>query len=90
LKNSNIKIRNPKQHQNNNVDDLVKSQKCFLSVIPAKAGIQAFQLVTTALDPVFQRDDDFLRDHQCSKSKTNQAPGTKPWFFRFEHSYSRI
>ena len=40
----------------------------YLAVIPAKAGIQLFQVV---LDPGFRRGDDardFLRDHQCSKS----------------------
>jgi hypothetical protein len=47
-----------------NFDDLVKSQKVAFSVIPAKAGIQLFQVV---LDPGFRRGDDprdFLRDHQ--------------------------
>jgi hypothetical protein len=47
-----------------NDDDLVKSQKAAFSVIPAKAGIQLFQVV---LDPGFRRGDDprdFLRDHQ--------------------------
>jgi hypothetical protein len=66
-------------HRLINFDAFVKSQKCSLSVIPAKTGIQVFQLVTTALDPVFQRDDDFLRDHQilylilasCSGVKTD-------------------
>ncbi|MCX6349584.1 MAG: hypothetical protein NTV79_08840, partial [Candidatus Aureabacteria bacterium] len=46
------------------VDGLVKSQKVAFSVIPAKAGIQIFQVV---LDPTFRRGDDprdFLRDHQ--------------------------
>jgi hypothetical protein len=41
------------------IDGPVKSRKCFLSVIPAKAGIRAYQLLTTALNPVFQRGDDF-------------------------------
>jgi hypothetical protein len=46
------------------VDDLVKSPKRRISVIPAEAGIQLFQKV---LDPGFRRGDawgDFLRDHQ--------------------------
>ncbi|MFH1950308.1 MAG: trypsin-like peptidase domain-containing protein, partial [Pseudomonadota bacterium] len=44
-----------------NLDALVKSPKSPFFVIPAKAGIQSFQLVTEVLDPVFQRGDDFLR-----------------------------
>ncbi len=45
-------------------DDLVKSLKRRISVIPAKAGIQLFQDV---LDPGFRRGDaprDFLRNYQ--------------------------
>jgi len=34
------------------------------SVIPAKAGIQSFQIVMNSLDSGFHRRDDFLRDHQ--------------------------
>jgi len=45
-------------------DDLVKSQKTPFFVIPAKAGIQFFQLVTEFLDSGFHRSDDFLRIHQ--------------------------
>jgi hypothetical protein len=47
-----------------NIDDLVKSQKAPLSVIPAKAGIQYFQAL---LDSRLRGSDDcgnFLRDHQ--------------------------
>jgi hypothetical protein len=33
-------------------------------VIPAKAGIQFFQLVAEFLDSGFHRSDDFLRNHQ--------------------------
>jgi tRNA-binding EMAP/Myf-like protein len=47
-----------------NFDDLVKSPKSLFFVIPAKAGIQYFHRVTKNLDPVFQRGDDFLRNHQ--------------------------
>ncbi|PIU49755.1 MAG: hypothetical protein COS92_04880 [Desulfobacterales bacterium CG07_land_8_20_14_0_80_52_14] len=47
-----------------NFDGIVKSRKCSLSVIPAKAGIQCFQTLMKPLDPVFQRGDDFLRSHQ--------------------------
>ena len=46
------------------IDKLVKSRKGPFFVIPAKAGIQYFQRVTSKLDPVFQRGDDFLRVHQ--------------------------
>jgi hypothetical protein len=54
-----------------NFDGLVKSQKVAFSVIPAKAGIQLFQIV---LDPGFRRGDDprdFLRDHQFSSAEKN-------------------
>ena len=46
--------------------ELVKSRKTPFFVIPAKAGIQFFQLVTELLDSGFHRSDDFLRNHQCS------------------------
>jgi hypothetical protein len=46
------------------VDELVKSRKTPFCVIPAKAGIQFFQLVTEFLDSGFHRSDDFLRNHQ--------------------------
>ena len=49
-----------------NLDGHVKSRKCSLSVIPAKAGIQCFQTLIKPLGPVFQRGDDFLRSHQPS------------------------
>jgi cytosine/adenosine deaminase-related metal-dependent hydrolase len=35
------------------------------SVIPAKAGIQIFQIAINSLDSGFHRSDDFLRDHQA-------------------------
>jgi hypothetical protein len=47
-----------------NFDDLVKSLKRGISVIPAKAGIQLFQILKNSLDSGFHRSDDFLRDHQ--------------------------
>jgi hypothetical protein len=47
-----------------NIDELVKSRKTPFFVIPAKAGIQFFQLVTEFLDSGFHRSDDFLRNHQ--------------------------
>ena len=49
-----------------NIDGLVKSLKRRFSVIPAKAGIQSFQLVISFLDSRFRGSDDFLRVHQCS------------------------
>ena len=45
------------------LDELVKSRKTPFFVIPAKAGIQFFQLVTEFLDSGFHRSDDFLRNH---------------------------
>jgi hypothetical protein len=45
-------------------DGFVKSLKLPIFVIPAKAGIQFFQVVTTSLDSGFHRSDDFLRDRQ--------------------------
>ena len=48
-------------------DGLVKSWKTPLSVIPAEAGIQLYQIVTACLDSGFHRSGDFLRDYQkCS------------------------
>jgi hypothetical protein len=47
-----------------NLDGPVKSRKTPFFVIPAKAGIQFFQLVTELLDSGFHRSDDFLRNHQ--------------------------
>jgi len=46
------------------IDGFVKSQKTPFTVIPAKAGIQFFQLVTEFLDSGFHRSDDFLRMYQ--------------------------
>jgi hypothetical protein len=47
-----------------NIDGFVKSLKIPFPVIPAKAGIQSFQMVINSLDSGFHRSDDFLRDHQ--------------------------
>ena len=52
-------------HSTFDVDGLVKSLKSSFSVIPAKAGIQCFQIL---LDACLRRHDevsDFLRDHRC-------------------------
>jgi hypothetical protein len=63
------------------LNELVKSLKSAFFVIPADpgskpaldviqspGGIQYFQRVTRKLDPVFQRGDDFLRNHQLLSS----------------------
>ncbi|MDH3828158.1 MAG: hypothetical protein OET21_12115, partial [Desulfobacterales bacterium] len=54
------------QHRTSNIDGFVKSLKTSFGVIPAKAGIQCFQIV---LDACLRRHDgisDFLRVCQCS------------------------
>jgi hypothetical protein len=45
-------------------DEPVKRGKFACNVIPAKAGIQKYQLVKKTLDPGFRRGDDFLRGRQ--------------------------
>jgi hypothetical protein len=45
------------------IDDLAKSRKTILSVIPAKSGIQSIRALTKALDSGFHRSDDFLGFH---------------------------
>ena len=52
------------EFQGSMIDDLVKSLKKRISVIPAKAGIQFFQILKNSLDSGFHRSDDFLREHQ--------------------------
>ena len=47
-----------------NIDGFVKCTHLLSFVIPAKAGIQCFQKLMTALDPGFRRGDDFLRHYQ--------------------------
>ena len=47
-----------------NFDGLVKSRKMTVTVIPAKAGIQKYRIVTECLDTGFHRCDDFLRVRQ--------------------------
>jgi len=56
--------QNIAENEISNNDDLVKSLKRRISVIPAKAGIQLFQTLKNSLDSGFHRSDDFLRDHQ--------------------------
>jgi len=48
----------------NKIDEPAKSLKRRISVIPAKAGIQLFQIVKNSLDSGLHRSDDFLREHQ--------------------------
>ena len=48
-------------------DGFVKSPIYHLTVIPAKAGIQSFQVVADHLDSGFHRSDDFLRRHQFDR-----------------------
>jgi len=61
-----IAAKRHKIHKNNDlhIDELVKSRKTPFFVIPAKAGIQFFQLFTEFPDSGFHRSDDFLRNHQ--------------------------
>ena len=49
---------------NSKFDELVKSLKIPLSVIPAQAGIQLFQIIRNSLDSGSHRSDDFLRNYQ--------------------------
>jgi hypothetical protein len=42
------------------IDELVNSLEIPLLVIPAKAGIQLFQVIIKTLDSGFHRSDDFL------------------------------
>jgi SRSO17 transposase len=46
------------------IDEFVGILEMRLSVIPAKAGIQFFQIVINSLDSGFHRSDDFSRVHQ--------------------------
>jgi len=47
-----------------NIYDIAERLKRRISVIPAKAGIQLFQILKNSLDSGFHRSDDFLRFHQ--------------------------
>jgi hypothetical protein len=60
----NVRIVSASKYLAFRVDVFVKSRKSTTNVIPAKAGIQKYQMVTKALDPGFRRGDDFLRIHQ--------------------------
>jgi len=61
-----------------NFDAFVKSQKIRLVVIPAKAGIQSFQVIISSLDSGFHRSDDFLRDHQFCNLQWNSNEDPYP------------
>jgi len=45
------------------IDNVAKSRKIPLSVIPAEAETQYFQRVKMLMGPGFHRGDDFLRSH---------------------------
>jgi len=47
----------------------VKSPFCPIFVIPAEAGIQYYQVITSSLDSRFRGSDDFLRGHHGSRKK---------------------
>jgi hypothetical protein len=51
-----------------------KCRKCTTNVIPAKAGIQEYQMAAKALDPGFRRGDDFLRTRECTKIGFGKRP----------------
>jgi hypothetical protein len=59
------------------IDDLVKSLKRRISVIPAKAGIQLFQILKNSLDSGFHRSDDFLREHHDCLRNRRAIPSGK-------------
>jgi hypothetical protein len=46
-------------------DKFVKSPTTTFTVIPAKAGIQSFQVVADHLGSSFHRSDDFLRSRHA-------------------------
>ena len=48
-----------------NIDELVKSLKNHIFVIPVKTGIQFFQIVKIKMDSRLRGNDDFLRVHHC-------------------------
>jgi hypothetical protein len=50
-------------HPASGFDAFVRIRKMLLSVIPAKAGIQSFQVVPGSPDPGFHRGDDLLPTH---------------------------
>ena len=66
-------------------DGIVKSWKINFHVIPAKAGIQSFQMVTDCLDSGFRRSDDLLRVHHfCFEkimAKTIHILNRAIWFW---------
>jgi hypothetical protein len=46
------------------IDEIAKSRKSPFFVMPANAGIQAFQPAQEELNSAFHQPDDFLRFHQ--------------------------
>jgi hypothetical protein len=75
--------------QSSNIDELVKSQKVRFPVIPAKAGIQLFQILKNSLDSGFHRSDDFLRDHQYSIIPVFQSSNVPSFSFLWLHVFSK-
>jgi hypothetical protein len=69
------------------IDELVKSPKDLLSVIPAKAGIQSFQGIIKSLGSGFHRSDDFLRDHQNCKVKSQILGGKARYFLNLQFKF---
>jgi len=45
-------------------DDSVRSQKTHFPVIPAKAGIQCFEIVMPPLDPGFHRGNELVEHYR--------------------------
>jgi hypothetical protein len=50
-------------------DAFVESQKFTKNVMPAKAGIQKYEMVRKELDPGFRRGDDVLRGRKVCLDK---------------------
>ena len=60
-----IRSKDPRPEEGALIEPLVRGQSESIStVIPAKAGVQCCHAVIKFLDPVFQRGNDLLRDHQ--------------------------
>jgi hypothetical protein len=65
-------------------DTLVKSPKGPFFVIPRYyRGIQYFQRITKNLDPVFQRGDGFLRNHQSLSLNDSHYLRDVKYYVRF-------
>jgi hypothetical protein len=58
------------------IGNLVKSRKSLKIVIPAKAGIQVYEILTKCWTPVFTGVTDFLQDHHYSLVTCYSLPVT--------------